>query len=215
MMLAAGFALFKLLNSFFIVNVDREYGRNLFYRAIRAIRNMSVISNDLPQRLAEVLTQLWKASGEGFKYEDDSDRLRGSVDHNVQLKVRCRMSMSLLYDSVWRWREELQGKVRVESLDKAVKNPTSPEDSAHPGPENGVPGTVSGTLMGPTASALGLTPSGGLSVGYGGVNPPNFAGPNGAGLADSLQFFDAMSWFLDEGPDLGFGGGLGAEVGFR
>ncbi|KAF1816540.1 hypothetical protein P152DRAFT_369526, partial [Eremomyces bilateralis CBS 781.70] len=129
MMLAAGFALFKLLNSFFVVNVDRDYGRNLFYRTIRAIRNMSVITNDLPQRLAEVLVQLWKASGEGFKYEEDSDRppTRRSVDHNVQLKVRCRMSMSLLYDSVWRWREELQGKVRVESLDKAVKNPTSPE----------------------------------------------------------------------------------------
>lgn len=125
------------------------------------------------------------------------------------------MSMSLLYDSVWRWREELQGKVRVESLDKAVKNPTSPEATSHlnPGSELTTSGGASATLMDPTAPSMGL--GHGLGVGYGGVNTPNFAG-NGAGLADSLQFFDAMSWFLDEGPDLGFPqGGLGTELSFR
>ena len=35
-----------------------------------------------------------------------------STDSSLQLKVRCRMSMSLVFDSVWRWREEFQAQGR-------------------------------------------------------------------------------------------------------
>jgi hypothetical protein len=107
MVIAAAFTLLKLLNSFFASEINLEYGRGLFTRTIRAIRDISVTNNDLPSRLAEVLAQLWRSGGagqeKGWKWE---------VDGSLQLKVRCRMSMSLVYDSVWRWREEFQAKGR-------------------------------------------------------------------------------------------------------
>tara|TARA_R110002060_G_scaffold36060_4_gene46941 strand:- start:262 stop:513 length:252 start_codon:yes stop_codon:yes gene_type:complete len=37
---------------------------------------------------------------------------RAIVDDSLQLKVRCRMSMSLMFDSIWRWREEFQAQGR-------------------------------------------------------------------------------------------------------
>ena len=109
MVVAAGFTLLKLLNSFFANNVDLEYGKILFSRCIWLIRSISVANNDLPSRLAEVLAQLWKSGGGGSKLAPRSNDV---ADGSLQLKVRCRMSMSLVYDSVWRWREEFQAKGR-------------------------------------------------------------------------------------------------------
>ncbi len=153
MMLAAAYTLSKLLNSFFAVHLEpeREKGCILFSRTVAAIRAMSVESNDLPQRLSEVVVQLWHYSGAGRALaplppnsiqemgssnqpttpKTDSNVIEanstGDIDDSLQLKLRTRMSMSLVYDSVWRWRDELQGKVRAENLDAAVRNPTSPE----------------------------------------------------------------------------------------
>ncbi len=109
MVVAAGFTLLKLLNSFFAGLIDREYGRALFNKTIWAIRAISVRVNDLPSRLAEVLAQLWKGGGAGTK---GTGLGNGDVDGTLQLKVRCRMSMSLVFDSVWRWREEFQASGR-------------------------------------------------------------------------------------------------------
>lgn len=109
MIIAAGFALLKLLNSFFAKSIDLGYGKALFTRTILTIRNISVTNNDLPWRLAEVLAQLWRGGGAGSRVATPQDH---TPDNSLQLKVRCRMSMSLVFDSVWRWREEFQAKGR-------------------------------------------------------------------------------------------------------
>lgn len=120
MVLASGFVLHKLKNT----NLDHQDSikieHDLFSKTIRAIRDISVSSNDLPSRLAEVLAQLWKSSRTAsgiFRAEngqifgvDGQNRaieIQDGTDTNLQLKVRCRMSMSLVYDSVWRWREDV------------------------------------------------------------------------------------------------------------
>ena len=68
------------------------------------------MDHDRPIRLADILAQMWNATGPEPAGED-----------GLQLKVRCRMSMSHVYDTVWRWRqrfrpvksiEEMQGKLR-------------------------------------------------------------------------------------------------------
>lgn len=107
MIVAAGFALLKLLNSSFADKVKLAYGRELFQKAVQAIRTISVAVNDLPSRLAEVLAQMWRSGGSGLR----SGHGQGDwLENSLQLKTRCRMSMSLVYDSVWRWREEFQAK---------------------------------------------------------------------------------------------------------
>lgn len=109
MIIAAGFTLLKLLNSFFANHIDFEHGRSLFNQSIYAIRKISVRTNDLPSRLAEVLAQLWKGSGASSRQMPNGN---ATSDNSLQLKVKCRMSMSLVFDSVWRWREEHQNQGR-------------------------------------------------------------------------------------------------------
>jgi hypothetical protein len=109
MMVAGGCTLLKLCKSFFASHIDMDYAKGLFNRTIWAIRSVSVISNDLPERLAEVLAQMWKlGSTPSPKPPPDSVEM----DDSLMLKVRCRMSMSLLFDSVWRWREDTRTKGR-------------------------------------------------------------------------------------------------------
>ena len=109
MVIAAAFALLKLMNSFFANNIEFSYGRKLFTDTISAIRMISVKMNDLPSRLAEVLAQLWRSSGASSRRVSNGIE---STDNSLQLKVKCRMSLSLVYDSVWRWREEFQHQGR-------------------------------------------------------------------------------------------------------
>lgn len=111
MLLAAGFTLFKIANSFFAAFVDMDYTKQLFNRTLYAVRGISMMSNDLPERLAEVLAQVWK-TGVGGRSTSSVD-----LDSSVQLKVRCRMSMSLVYDSVWRWREDFQVRSQGKTLE--------------------------------------------------------------------------------------------------
>ncbi|KAI4163061.1 MAG: hypothetical protein LQ342_003379 [Letrouitia transgressa] len=172
MIIASGFTLLKLLNSFFAHHVDLAYGKELFKNAIRAIRTISVATNDLPSRLAEVLAQLWRGGGSGTKTEYGES---SGMDSSLQLKVRCRMSMSLVYDSVWRWREEFQAKGRG-NLETAVKNPTNPDTTVE-------------SSTNPNADSL-LVTSGAMG---GSVTP----GPSNAFGESNYEVFDPLNWVLD------------------
>ena len=131
MTFAAGFTLLKLLSSFFAREIDFERGRTLFHRTIQAIRGMSVINNDLPWRLAELMVQMW--NGARVEQRSQMQHMSGSsngietrtaVDDSLQLKVRCRHSMSLVFDSIWRWREEFQAQGRG-SIEGQLSSPTA------------------------------------------------------------------------------------------
>lgn len=120
MLVAAGFALLKLLRSFFAKTIDFERGRTLFHQTFHAIRATSVAHNDLQSRLAELMVQMWNGGRSGALPDPEFDRADDSpiqVDDSLQLKVRCRHSMSLVFDSIWRWREEYQAIGRG-SLDR-------------------------------------------------------------------------------------------------
>ncbi|KAI9732901.1 MAG: hypothetical protein M1834_003841 [Cirrosporium novae-zelandiae] len=168
MFLAAGFALHKLLNSAFATHVDAMQGRNLFSRTIAAIRSISVMNNDLPQRLAEVLAQLWSGAGSGVRNQFTID---SAMDNSLRLKVRCRMSMSLLYDSVWRWREDFQAKGA--NLESSLKNPTNPDST--------VVSTADTSITDP---ALAMVSINGPAV------PVN-------SFTDNYEVFDPLNWMLD------------------
>lgn len=105
MMLAAGFSLLKLMHNFLGEHeLDTKGASELLQRTVWALRSMSVVENDLAERLAEVLAQVWK-SGRVRAAPDHNSIEEGEEDDSLQLKVKCRMSMSLLFDSVWRWRQ--------------------------------------------------------------------------------------------------------------
>lgn len=193
MVVSAGFTLLKLLNSFFANNVDLEYGKALFSRCIWLIRSISVANNDLPSRFAEVLAQLWKSGGGGSKM---LQRNNDVTDSSLQLKVRCRMSMSLVYDSVWRWREEFQakgrgnleckcsntrdsgGEVLLRHCTAALNNPTNPDSAAESSANS-----VMDTNVAPTA----------------------LFGDNTTYGDPMYEVFDPLAWTLDGLTDFPFG----------
>lgn len=114
MLVAAGFALLKLMRSFFVKSIDVDRGRNLFHRTIQAIRATSVVQNDLNWRLAELMVQIWNGArleqaNQSYERDDAGPEV---IDDSLQLKVRCRHSMSLVFDSIWHWREEYQARGR-------------------------------------------------------------------------------------------------------
>ncbi|KXJ91327.1 hypothetical protein Micbo1qcDRAFT_134702 [Microdochium bolleyi] len=204
MLVAAGFALLKLMRSFFAKTIDFERGRQLFHKTVQAIRTTSVLENDLQWRLAELMVQMWNGArlekGKNNFHEDDP---AANIDDSLQLKVRCRHSMSLVFDSIWRWREEFQAAGRA-TLDSALKQATNP-DSAN---ESSASSThLDSTLMPPTqqnniSQSLpnmngGLTPqpTHGLSNNTNGSNSM-IAGIGYAGDAN-YDFFDPQHWMLD------------------
>lgn len=223
MIFAACFTLLKLLSSFFAREIEFNRGRNLFHRTIEAIRGMSVINNDLPWRLAELMVQMW--NGARVEQRSQMQHMSGSsngietrtaVDDSLQLKVRCRMSMSLVFDSIWRWREEFQaqGRGSIEgqwayflhfdvSLNSknnsnasriaAMKNPTNPDSAAA--------SSASSTHMNDTLMAPSHQLQSQLLAAQGAVTP-NHALPSGmmsgVGYSESnYEVFDPLNWMLD------------------
>lgn len=183
MILAGAVTLLKLLNSSFRSHVDVPAGRTLFSRSVNTLRQLSVRSNDLPQRLAEVMAQLWHTSGasEQRMFNGNGDETSNVKDDGLQLKVRCRSSLSVLFDAIWRWRQQV-GQTGREGLAQAVEHPTSVPADSHGAnsPNAAVSGDVSHGLTGFDSS---LTAD---------IDPLSWEGSYG-----SNAVFDPLSWALD------------------
>ncbi len=174
MMLAGATTLLKLLNSFYANHVDIPTGRTLFSKTVSGLRTLSVRSNDLPQRLAEVMAQLWQTSGASEQRLFTSDTTASKqADESLQLRVRCRSSLSVLYDAIWRWRQQVGQNA---NLEHAVDHPT-----AVPGGTN-----ARNTPQPPGTSNL-------LGALDGGLDDPMSWDGNFGGNA----VFDPLSWALD------------------
>ncbi|KAH8899241.1 hypothetical protein GQ53DRAFT_635098 [Thozetella sp. PMI_491] len=198
MLVAAGFALLKLLRSFFAKTIEYERGRNLFHRTINAIRATSVVQNDLNWRLAELMVQMWNgARVDGATQSYLGDDVSADVDDSLQLKVRCRHSMSLVFDSIWHWREEYQARGRG-TLD-ALKQPTN-IDSAN---ESSASSTHLDSTLAPPSHGLPTTLA--LASSNGALTPSGASGLGGqAGLLGGISYdtptydaWDPQHWMLD------------------
>lgn len=99
--LCAAFVLLKILkNTYFASILDADTGTKLLNSAITSLRRISVTNNDLPGRLSDVLAYLWT--------HPEPALVSGQDIRGLKLKVQTRMSMSIVYDSLWRWREQFQ-----------------------------------------------------------------------------------------------------------
>lgn len=183
--LAAGFTLAKLLNSFFARHIDVPEARKLFNATISAIRSISINNNDMPARLAEVLTQLWRSMGAGLR------TIPAVVDDSLQLQVRCRMSLSVVYDSVWRWREQFQ--FQGDGTSAIVLDTNNPTDPNVKEEAEGTP--ARDPSMGP---------------GPGNVMLPSFGNNGGSYYNDTFgdmnyEVFDPLMSMLDSGFEFPYG----------
>ena len=181
MILAGAVTLLKLLNSSFENHVDVPAGRSLFSRSVKTLRQLSVRSNDLPQRLAEVMAQLWHSSSASEQRMFNGDENSNLKDDGLQLKVRCRSSLSVLFGAIWRWRQQV-GQSGREGLAQAVEHPTDvPADSHGPNSPNALLG--GDVTQGLTGFESSLTAD---------IDPMSWEGSYG-----SNAVFDPLSWALD------------------
>lgn len=109
---ACGFTLLRLLQSSFVDFIDVEAGKALFNSTVGAIRKMSVVNNDIPGRLADVLLQLWSRGRSGQRHSSASGSTRAEQP-NLQLRVYSRMGMSIMFDSLLQWRNSFQEEAAV------------------------------------------------------------------------------------------------------
>lgn len=176
MIVSAAFALMKLLKSSFSRQIDFDHGKFLFNGAISSIRRISVVDNDRPVRLANVISQMWNAGWSG------------SGDDALQLKIRSRMSMSHVYDTVWRWRQRFKPQQKTEDNAAAVPN-SNPSNSAAGamGPQQDNNNNNS-SLADPTL-----------------MLSPNF---DLMGEASFSDMFDSLNWVFDGIPDSFVGPGV-------
>jgi transcriptional regulatory protein LEU3 len=104
--MSAAFVLLKVLRSDFYADLAgpplMTTIRKVFHDSILALRRMSVAANDLPSRVSDVLTYLYK--------HPDPRVVCAPGPGGLQLDIRSRMSMSIVYDSLWRWRDTFRSR---------------------------------------------------------------------------------------------------------
>ncbi|OAL18756.1 hypothetical protein AYO22_10450 [Fonsecaea multimorphosa] len=125
MLLLAAFCILKILRSDMNSAVDARAGERAYFKFILLLKEASVQHDDICSRGAGILTQLW-ASDNIFKRAD------GGRD-SLSLRIQSRLTMSVVFDCHWWWREEFGGQgspyeLREES--KTAKVSTSTEDAS-------------------------------------------------------------------------------------
>ncbi|QKX60413.1 uncharacterized protein TRUGW13939_07558 [Talaromyces rugulosus] len=96
--LAASFIL-KIGYSSYAQYLDFETGKHSFYTATQLMRRTSMEDNDLPGRMSKIMTQLWSAQARIDRSSEEPS-----------LKLKTRLSGSLLHDFLWSWRETFGGQ---------------------------------------------------------------------------------------------------------
>lgn len=96
--LAASFIL-KIGHSNHARYIDFKEGKHMFHTATQLMRRVSMEDNDLPGRMSKIMTQLWSI-------QTRIDR----SNEEPSLKLKTRLSGSLLHDFLWSWRETFGGQ---------------------------------------------------------------------------------------------------------
>ncbi|TVY84666.1 Regulatory protein LEU3 [Lachnellula suecica] len=101
---------------------DHQAGRASYFQEISLLRKMSVHNNDMPGRMAGIFAQLW-TSEKAFKPKDDGVAIPA-------VRIQSRLSMSLLHDTMWWWREEFGDQPYTRSLKNKDQQSDQPESTA-------------------------------------------------------------------------------------
>ncbi|KAJ5555850.1 hypothetical protein N7461_004320, partial [Penicillium sp. DV-2018c] len=105
-LLLASMSLLRILKSHLASSgLDTSRAQVTFFAAINLAKRMSTDRSDTAAKTVAVLTQLWN-SDKAFRKADGSDY--------TALRIRSRLILSHILDSVWWWRDEFDPKARAE-----------------------------------------------------------------------------------------------------
>lgn len=240
MSLAAGFALLKVLNSDFASRLSPEQGRKYVLQTVDVLRKSKVWPNDLPDRFAEVLAQLWKESSRGSRSLHSMSQspsisnagMSFNQSHHMQQQHNTQQSQPQNHGHQRRDSTSLNDDP-LGLIVRSRKSMSVVFDCVWRWREAQVSGaadTLDSTVMtNPTNpdSSTNSTPPPGMVVENPAHSMPNFNPhintlsmplqlPQGLASANSFEFFDSVSWMLDTQNDWngysagGFGNDFGA-----
>jgi len=100
--ICAAFCILKIAhNAFFETIIDQKAGIRLLEHIVVGLRKMSVVNNDLPARLGDVIVF--------FCALTDPSVVGGKTVEDLRLRqTRNRLSMSVVYDCLWTWRKQFR-----------------------------------------------------------------------------------------------------------
>lgn len=90
-------SLLRLLKSAISRDLDTERARSCLFKGINMLKTISVDRDDVTDKCATLLKQLWNSS-KAFRKPDGTE--------HTTLRIRSRLTMSPLLDALWWWREE-------------------------------------------------------------------------------------------------------------
>lgn len=218
MSLAAGFTLVKILNSDFAGRVPTDRGRKYVLQTVDVLRKSKVWPNDLLDRFAEVLAQLWKESSRGRSLHSMSQSpsvsnagMSSFNQHTQQQQQQQQQSQQPSHQ------RRDSNSIHDEPLGLIVRSRKSMSvvfdcvwrwrEAQVSGAAEQLDNTVITNPTNPDSSSSSPPPPGSIVE-----NPahslPNFNPhlntlsmplqlPQGLASANSFEFFDSVSWMLD------------------
>lgn len=102
-LLIASSSLLRILKSTASQSLDFSRARSSLFLAINLAKQMSVESTDAAAKLIIILKQLWNSS-KAFRKADGSEY--------TALRIRSRLTHSIVIDTVWWWRDEFDPQTR-------------------------------------------------------------------------------------------------------
>jgi hypothetical protein len=113
----ASFTILRLLKASTAQYMD-ENAKEGFFLGVNVMKRLSTETNDGPAKIAQMLTQLWN-SEKAFKDPDGTE--------HMALRIRTRLAMSPVFDSIWWWREEFGGQRGAYTVDDE-KDKSAPDE---------------------------------------------------------------------------------------
>lgn len=113
----AAIIIMKTIGSSYGRFIDVEKGKRAFNSVLFMLRRYSVEDNDLKGRLGKILTQLWNVH----------QSLPARREQEPSLRVKTRLSASVLHDSLWMWREQFGGQPKTPPLALDTQSPLVPQ----------------------------------------------------------------------------------------
>ncbi|KAF4498531.1 nicotinamide mononucleotide permease [Fusarium agapanthi] len=133
MALLAAFCILRIVRSELKEHIDLRDAQQSLFKAISFVKRRSMQHGDLDERYGTILSQLWS----------NSDSMNTTTANGLDLRIRSRLFMSVVFDSLWWWRVEHNGQ-------------GSPYDTNNTAPESvQMDATDASTLWNSTAALVG------------------------------------------------------------
>ncbi|KAF9775582.1 hypothetical protein IL306_006301 [Fusarium sp. DS 682] len=100
MALLAAFCILRIVRSQLKEHIDLRDAEQSLFKAISFVKRRSMQHGDLDERYGTILSQLWS----------NSNSMNIIAVNGLELRIRSRLFMSVVFDSLWWWRVEYNGQ---------------------------------------------------------------------------------------------------------